>query len=267
MDATALRHRVVARNAATQSENRIHDDEIARRHGFSGGLVPGVTLYAYITQPVVARFGRPWLENGTIAVRFVRPVYEGDEVLVTASPSGDRSLDLALTDSAGTTCVTGSALLPAAPASPPDPSGYEVVALPKPAERPPADQASLAPGTALGTLHSPTGAERSRHSAAYTALFDGDLALYDQDGLVHPGELILAANAVLAGSVAMGPWIHVGSEVTNFAAVPVGAVTETRAKVLDRFERGERRFVVLDVIWLVDGRPTTRARHTAIYQL
>jgi hypothetical protein len=36
-------HRVVARNSATESENRIHADGVARKYGFKGSLVPGVT--------------------------------------------------------------------------------------------------------------------------------------------------------------------------------------------------------------------------------
>ena len=35
-------YRVSAYNTARQSENKMHDDTVARRFGFSGGLVPGV---------------------------------------------------------------------------------------------------------------------------------------------------------------------------------------------------------------------------------
>ena len=37
-------YRVRARNAATNSEDKIHPDDVARRYGFEGGLVPGVTV-------------------------------------------------------------------------------------------------------------------------------------------------------------------------------------------------------------------------------
>jgi len=50
--------RVTARNTAAQSENAIHDDEVARQYGFRGGLVPGVTVYAYLTHPLVEAWGR-----------------------------------------------------------------------------------------------------------------------------------------------------------------------------------------------------------------
>jgi hypothetical protein len=53
-------YRVKARNTSTNSENKIHDDATARRYGFRGALVPGVTVYAYLTEPVVAAFGPAW---------------------------------------------------------------------------------------------------------------------------------------------------------------------------------------------------------------
>ena len=36
---------ITARNPAAESENRIHADDVARRYGFRGGLVPGVIVY------------------------------------------------------------------------------------------------------------------------------------------------------------------------------------------------------------------------------
>jgi hypothetical protein len=50
-------YQVEAFNTAAQSENKIHDDAVARRFGFKGGLVPGVEVYAYMTHVPVARWG------------------------------------------------------------------------------------------------------------------------------------------------------------------------------------------------------------------
>ena len=78
-------YRVSARNTSLHSENKIHDDTVARRLGFRGGLVPGVTVYAYMTRPILAAFGREWLERGRAGVRFTKPIYEGEEVTLRAS--------------------------------------------------------------------------------------------------------------------------------------------------------------------------------------
>src|ERR1700745_2299544 len=58
-------YRVEAFNTAKASENKIHDDAVARRFGFGGGLVPGVDVYAYMAHQPVARWGCAWLEHGT----------------------------------------------------------------------------------------------------------------------------------------------------------------------------------------------------------
>ncbi|HEX5266733.1 MAG TPA: hypothetical protein VFW24_08155, partial [Acidimicrobiales bacterium] len=146
----------------------------------------------------------------------------------------------------------------------PDPAAYPVVEAPDPQRRPAADETSLAPGTALATLWSAAHAGQAR---PLLELLQDDLPAYTEMGLAHPGRLILAANGVLTASVVLGPWIHVGSAVTNFDSVTDGAVVETRARVADRYERKGHQFVVLDVVWVADGQVAMRAAHTAIYRL
>src|SRR3712207_2158607 len=84
---------ITARNTALDSDNKIHDDAEARRYGYSGGLVPGVTLYAYLTQLALAALGPAWLERGTADCSFRRPVYEGERVLCKAE-SAEAAIDL-----------------------------------------------------------------------------------------------------------------------------------------------------------------------------
>ena len=103
-------YRVSAYNTAKASENKIHDDATARRFGFTGGLVGGVHVYAYMTHLPVAHWGRAWLERGTGDCKFAKPVYEGDIAEITAEETAD---GLALTvHSHGELCATGSATLP-----------------------------------------------------------------------------------------------------------------------------------------------------------
>lgn len=263
-------YRVEARNAATTSENRIHDDAVARQHGFDGGLVPGVTVYGYMTGPVVRLLGREWLERGTISVRFHRPVYNGQTVEARAERSapvdeaGPTELALALSNPEGVVCASGRAALPVSPTAAPDPSGYPVAPAPDRDARPPADDSSLAPGTALATQWLSV---EDRHAAAYLAVLGEDSDLLGPGRLAPPGFLILSANSALSSTVRLGPWVHTDSEVTNLASVPYGQVVETRGYVADRFDRGGHAFVVLELLWLLEDRPVMHARHTAIYRL
>jgi len=48
---------VEAFNASKESENKIHDDAVAQRFGFRGGLVPGVDVYALYDAPAGATLG------------------------------------------------------------------------------------------------------------------------------------------------------------------------------------------------------------------
>ena len=83
-------YRVSAYNTSKQSENKIHDDTVARRFGFSGGLVPGVDVMAYMMHLPVEKWGRAFLERGLIDARFVKPVYDGEIAEVRGAESAAR---------------------------------------------------------------------------------------------------------------------------------------------------------------------------------
>src|ERR1700743_1332088 len=102
-------YRVAANNTAKQSENKMHDDTVARRFGFSGGLVPGVDVMAYMMHVPAARWGRAFLERGLIEARFIKPVYDGEIADVGAmEKDGVISIEV---ESRGELCATGSASL------------------------------------------------------------------------------------------------------------------------------------------------------------
>src|SRR3954467_1213079 len=83
-------YRVEAYNTAKQSENKMHDDNVARRFGFSGGLVPGVDVFAYMMHVPVARWGRDFLSRGLIAPRCAKPVDDGGIAPVGAAGQSGR---------------------------------------------------------------------------------------------------------------------------------------------------------------------------------
>src|SRR6187401_2181209 len=105
-------YRVSAYNTSKHSENKMHDDTVAKRYGFDGGLVPGVDVMAYMMHLPVARWGRAFLERGLIEARFVKPVYDGELVDVTGEESnGVLAIQV---ESRGELCATGTASLPSA---------------------------------------------------------------------------------------------------------------------------------------------------------
>ena len=256
-------YRVRAHNAATDSDNKIHDDEVARRHGFRGGLVPGVTVFAYMTRPVVETFGRAWLERGTMSVRFVRPFYDGDVVTVTPARASADSFDLTATDEHGDLGATANASTSTSSAKAVELDRY--IEAPLPTERVPATPEGLARLDVLGSLEFGFHADRAH---GFLGQLDDDLEVYDREGLAHPGWLLRAANDILAANVCLGPWIHAGSVVSNLGVVTDGDRISTRGRVVRRWERKGNHLVELDVLLVANGhRPVTHVGHTAIYRL
>jgi acyl dehydratase len=262
-------YRVKARNVSSTGENAIHDDDTARRYGFRGALVPGVMIYAYMTQPLASVFGAAWLTRGTASVRFVKPVLDGEELVVRGTVTARDARGVTVAVSAGTAvtaeCATLAATIPAGRPTPVNLSVYPAAALPDP--RPAATRAHL---SAVGTLGTPQAQYDTARATDYLAKVDDPLAVYrGSDGVVHPGFYLEQANRALDRNVKMGPWIHVGSLVRHLGGARVGDRLATRGKVRSVFEKKGREFVEVDLV-IVAGetaRPVAHILHTAIYQL
>jgi acyl dehydratase len=261
-------YHVKARNTSSSSENKIHDEQIARQYGFRGALVPGVTVYAHLTHPLVEAFGAGWLERGTANVRFLKPIHDGEEVrlagVVTARDARSLSATVTATTTVGGECATLSATLPAGSPVPVNLAVYP--AAPLPADRTLATRDHLASLDALGTPVNPYDEERA---AEYLDRVSDGLALYrGARGWVHPGFFLDQANKALSLNVRMSPWIHVGSIVRHLGGAKIGETLSTRGKVRSLFEKKGREFVEADLV-LVAGerRPIAHVLHTAIYRL
>jgi len=247
-------------NTATASENKIHDDAMARRFGFRGGLVPGVEVFAYMAHMPVARWGRNWLERGQAECRFLKPVYDGAVARVTATEDGD-ALDLSVT-SAQDRCATGRAFIPAERRVAP-PIDALPIATP-PSERPAANETSLAPGRALGIT--PVTIDRAMLGNYLDDIRETE-PIYRTEGLVHPGQILRLANQALVQNVVLGPWIHVGSKLRNYAAVHVGQQLTLRSRITSNAVSKGHAIVEFDAIVVADGeRSVAEITHVAIWR-
>ena len=264
---TLAEYRVEARN--THSENRIHDDDVARRDGFRGALVPGVTVYAYLTRPLVAALGPAWLERGTGTLRLARPVLDEEEVIVTGAVTSRDARAVTATVTASTAATPDAAALEATlPAGLPTPLNVQLYAeAPLPDPRPEATRAHL---EGLGALGTPVARYDEAQAAAWLERVADDLPLYrGADGWVHPAFYLDQANRALDRNVRMGPWIHVSSVVRHLGGARVGETLATRGRVRSLFERKGREMVELDLAILAGprARPVAHVLHTAIYRL
>jgi acyl dehydratase len=256
---TPAPYETVARNLATESENRIHADDVARELGFGGGLVPGVELFAYAAHPFVAAWGVDFLTSGRLSVRFRRPVYDGDTVSVVAEPAGTDAFTVTLRGADGEARAVGSAEAP----------GDVVTARRDYAEHPAPDR--LLP-TGPGRL--PTGplgsvvedVSREAHED-YLAGIGETEPLYRERGLCHPGGLLRVVNALLMRNVALGPWIHTASDCRFLGPAPVPGVLRCHGLVTECFERNGNAYVRYDALVVGDDGPAAEVDHTAIYRL
>ena len=260
-------YRVDAVNTSTDSENKIHDDETARRYGFPGGLVPGVTVYAYLTEPLVAAFGPAWLQRGTASVKFSKPVLDGEEVRVVGEvtardPQGGITATVrALTASTGE-CANLTATLPAGSPTPLNLALYAEAALP--AERRPGTREYFDAHATLGTFAVRYDAAQA---AEYVASVSDPLPLYRAAGWAHPAFFTHLGNRCLRSNVLIGPWIHLGSVVRHLGGARIGDALAARARVRSLWEKKGRDFVELDIAVLANGRPVAHVLHSAIYRL
>jgi len=241
-DSTWTTWSVAARNLPEHAGNPIHTDAGARDAGYPRALVAGVTTYAYLTQPVLAAWGLEWVELGRGEVRFVSPVFDGETVSCVPAELGSDGvvrIDAIAGDDGGSRARLDVSLGVAAPE--PARGGEE-----------------LEPDWVVLT-----GEYGSGYGARAGVVDD----LCHRAGVVHPAVWPALANRLVHRQVVHGPWVHVRSRIGHHAMVPDGAVAELRGVVVERMERSNGEWAVVDVQVLVDDVVAVSIEHEAIVAL
>lgn len=258
-----------AYNQVPESENRIHSDEIARRYGFQGGLVPGVTVTAYLCHPAVGAWGMDWLERGYARAVVSTPLYDRRRFRVELTNASARAYDGVLTDDGGTRCATASVELPETVPAPPSMRGDPRIG--EGFQRPRASR------EVMEELR-----ERGLH--ALRARWDGaaEITSYlrnasempeplrpDGGGYANTAFSLGLTNWALAGNVRMEAWLHLQTESQNYRPIPRDSEILVESAIADLFEKKGHEFVDLDVAaYLLETQePVLRARLRALYQL
>jgi hypothetical protein len=259
-------YRVKATIDAADADNRIQDDEFARRCGFRSGLVPGASIYAYMSRTLVEALGKDWLERGSAEVRFVRPVYEGEEFRINGFVSavdkdGTVLMDYQATNPQGAICGIGTAkLAPQISIGEPVLDDYA---------------AGHAKSPRLISLESiKTGESLTPLSAAFNWNIHWQYcqkSIRDHHPLyqkaLHPGWIMNRATRILAANYAIQAWIDVSSQVQNFHFQEEECIIETRGRVQGKFERDGDHFIELDLAVFAQTRCLQTIRYTAIFRI
>ncbi len=231
---------VRARNLPEHADNPIHTDEGARAAGFESAMVAGTTVHAYLTRPVVEAWGAAWLAGGSSTVAFVGPVLAGEPVDCVPVSHADGSVEVR--------ALVGGDLR------------ARLVAWPDAA-------GAGGDGPRSGEALPPHVEPLEDGRGDYARRAGEDLALYADDGIVHPCLWPSLANGVMIRHLVDGPWIHTRSRIVHHSRVAVGSDALVEAAVVDRFDTRAGTRVLLDVRISVDGAPVATIEHEAIVSL
>ena len=264
---TISSHQILALNDATESENRIHSDEIAAKYGFTGALVSGVNVFGYMTQPLVRAFGESFLQRGILDVIFLKPAYQDDLLTIKTSE--------AKTETSKRNCITNI-------------SNEQGVLLAKleswlPAELPQVNKLAsvqcptAAPARAeiawdlieLNTpapvfIWQPTEQDNQEHVRVQR---DNAKCYQGKNAYIHPYFLLDACNRALMRMFILPAWIHVGSKIILRAPIKVGQEITVKTIPLEKWERKGHQFIKLYIAMWVNQAVAVEVEHTAIFKI
>lgn len=259
-------YRVITRNDAASHENLIHSDAVARRYGFAGGLVPGVTVFAQMTQPLIAAHGERWLAAACGEVRFLKPAYDGETLHVDHAVDGDG--DVVTCHNAGGQLLARMTTTLPAPTPAPDPRWR----LPPAHTNPPRAEVDAQ----VLDARLPLAAFRARQSLhdnrEQAELLGDDLPLWQRhlsdmvSGAAHPLFFARLCNRAFTEPWLLPVWIHVGTEFRFRRVLRLGQDVEVRTVPHRRWDHKGHAFATLYIAMLVDGDLAAEAWHTAIYR-
>jgi hypothetical protein len=238
-----------AYNQVPHSKNEIHGDKVAKDFGFKGGLVPGVTVSAYLMHPAAVSYGMDFLERGFAHVRVNSPLY--DEQLFDVrienliedkhQEQGRQGYSAVLVPNGAAPCATAEVRLAGTKADPPTRRGDEL-----------GDKSAPLVSATRENME----ALRKTGCKAFTYRWNADHEMstylrerslmaetYSRGEYANPSFVLGISNWVLASNAAMNPWVHMETTSRNFAPIPQGTTLVGEMEVKDLFDKKGHEFV------------------------
>ena len=241
----------------------IHDDAVARAQGYPAALVPGAFIYGHVSRLALQAWGPDWLAQGSMATRFRRPVFNGDELLVAAGDlatvDGSRRAEVSVTNAAGDVVASGWVAMPEGRAEAP-PSVEHMPASVPVREIAAGELAEGMPLAGAPRVLKIDEVRRSRQSFGETD------TVYARDNVVHPG--LLMRQAMFDANRCFrfpAPVVLTEAEATHHSVVRPGQTIATRGAVEATWERNGRHYVRTREHMTADDRVAATFRRTMIY--
>lgn len=235
-----------ALNTAPDSDNKIHGDELAKQYGFEGGLVPGVTVSAYLIHPAVEKWGMEWLNNGFANCRVSSPLYDKETFKVELLDLNDKKCSSTLIKSNGIVSANAEISLTEELPLPPVKRNDPIVAqdfIPPKATFAVWKDLQLNGCNAFRFHwggHEPLTYLRNNSDLP-------DLLQPEKDGFSNLCFLLGCSNWTLAGNAYMNPWIHLQTTSQNFKSVPLGTSIISEMVIKEFYEKKGHEFIDVDV--------------------
>ena len=231
-----------ALNTAPNSDNKIHGDTLAKRYGFEGGLVPGVTISAYLVHPAIELWKEDWLDRGFANCCITSPLYDKETFTVDIDDSNKNRLNTTLVRSNGVVSANAEVSITSELPYPPIRRG-DLVA--NKDYRPP--EATMAIWKNL----------QKEGCRAFRYTWGGNNPLiYLKDsknlpellqpelgGFSNLSFLLGCSNWVLAGNGYMNAWLHLQTISQNYRSVKIGTDLIAEMKVNDVYAKKGHEFV------------------------
>ncbi len=253
-------YHVTAKNYSDDHENRIHSDAVAARLGFRGALVPGVAVYGHLVHPLVMSMGERWLAQATSSVRFLKPAYDNDRLVMSKAES-DGSLTVECHNSAGELLAVLTSSI-AGPAT----SSFEDELFASPASE--TDRVEIS----WETIDTETPfAERqwqptSEENQRYCREVCETLPIFRKKA-VHPHLLLSQANTCLTARFLMPAWIHVGSTIRAFRLINIDDNVTIQSRPVRKWRSKGHEFIEAAIRYQVDGSTAMEIDHVAIFHI
>ena len=235
-----------ALNTAPNSENQIHGDDMAKEFGFKGGLVPGVTVSAYLLHPIIEKWGLDWLEKGWAKCKITSPLYDKENFSVYLNEISENKILSNLKNSNQVVTANAEASLlkdiPEAPKIRNDNIAIENFQGPRASKN---VWMKLKKDGCMAFEYFWGGKDPLIYLRDQNNL--PDLLNPSKKGLSNLSFLLGCSNWALASSAYMNPWIHLQTTSQNYQALSFNSSVIAEIQVNEVFEKKGHEFVDVDV--------------------
>tara|TARA_B100001029_G_scaffold40732_1_gene31690 strand:- start:4222 stop:5025 length:804 start_codon:yes stop_codon:yes gene_type:complete len=233
-------------NTAPDSENQIHGDELAKKYGFEGGLVPGTTISAYLAHPIIEFWGKDWLDRGYANFYITSPLYDNEKFKVVTKQQRENHFNTNLIRENGVCSANAE------------------MSLPKVIPEPPIlRKDDFAKSDFLAPIATKEVWENLKDNGCRAFKYNWEInnpLIYLKDPnlmpeILQPNKggysnlcfLLGCSNWVLAGNGYMNPWVHLSTSSQNYKAVPMGTNLITEMEINRVFEKKGHEFIDVNV--------------------